>query len=340
MDQENNNNQAESLEDDSNSLETPINTGSNNSANPSESSNNNTVSNQSPTTNPVDPSNQSAKKKKNFFQKFNIYLILFTLILLISGVIITIAYLQNKNSTTPNTIKSQTLTQNTLNQLSNSDVSVGAPKQVLNVEANAVFAGKVLISDGLQVAGATQINGPLTLLGITVNGIGTFQQLTANNGLTVSGTTSLQGATTISQNLQVNGNGTFNGSLSTGQLTTSSLNLSGDLSILHHIVATGSKPTSNYNSALGNGGTGSVNGSDTAGNINLNTGTSPSAGCLITVTFVSAFSVTPYILLTPVGANSAGLAYYITRSNSSFSICDNTPPPAQSNISFDYFVVG
>ena len=133
MDQENNNNQAESLEDDSNSLETPINTGSNNSANPSESSNNNTVSNQSPTTNPVDPSNQSAKKKKNFFQKFNIYLILFTLILLISGVIITIAYLQNKNSTTPNTIKSQTLTQNTLNQLSNSDVSVGAPKQVLNV---------------------------------------------------------------------------------------------------------------------------------------------------------------------------------------------------------------
>lgn len=336
MDQDNNN-QAESLEDDSNSLESPFDGNSSNTSNTSVST---VDSNQVPNDSLNNLNDTKQRERKKFFQTFNIYLILFTLVLLVSGVIITIAYLQNKSSSTPTPLKSQTLTQNTLNQLANSDVSVGAPKQVLNVEANAVFAGKVLISNGLQVAGATQINGTLTLSGITVNGIGTFQQLTANNGLTVTGTTSLQGATTISQNLQVNGNGTFNGSLSAGQFTTNNLNLSGDLALEHHLVVTGTQPKSNYNSALGNGGTGSVNGSDTAGNINLNTGTNPTAGCLITISFTTAFAVTPYVLLTPVGASSAGLAYYINRTSNSFSVCDNTPPPAQANISFDYFVIG
>lgn len=283
--------------------------------------------------------NTPEKPKPRLFQDLNIYLLLFILILLLSGVVITISYLQSKNNAKEAVIKSQSLTQNTLNQLANNDVSVGAPKQVLNVEANAVFAGKVLISGGLQVAGSTQINGSLTLSGITVSGIGTFQQITTSGGLTVSGNTSLQGSTTIAQSLQVNGNTTVSGNLSTSSLTTGGLNLSGDLSLGHHLVTSGTSPLAQSNSNLGSGGTTSINGSDTAGNININTGSNPVAGCLVTISFNKSFSTTPYILLTPSSSDAASINYYVSRQTSSFSICDSTTPPTGGRIDFDYFVI-
>ncbi len=302
----------------------------------------NTATDTSQSTNQVSPTQSTSsddKPKKKLFQDLNIYLVLFVLILVIAGVVITISYLQSKNNSKQQNLKSQTLTQNTLNQLANNDVSVGAPKQVLNVEANAVFAGKVLISGGLQVAGGTQINGGLTLSGITVNGTGTFQQITTNNGLTVTGSTSLQGPTTIAQSLQVNGNATFSGGLSASSLTTGGLNLSGDLNIGHHLVTSGVSPTAQASSNVGSGGTATVNGSDTAGNININTGSNPTAGCLVTISFNKAYSTAPYVILTPSSSDASSINYYVDRQTSSFSVCDSSTPPSSGRIYFDYFVV-
>ena len=325
MESENQTDGGESLDEAQDSLETTSN----------QSNNSSTVNNPTPGSEPK----ENLKPKKNFFKEMNIYLLLFILIVLLSGVIVTISYLQSKNNAKQTNLQSQSLTQSTLNQLANNDVSVGAPKQILNVEANAVFAGKVLISDGLQVSGNTQLNGGLTLSGITVNGIGTFQQLTSSNGLTVTGNTSLQGPTTVAQSLQVNGTGTFNGSLSTTALTTGALNLSGDLTLAHHLVTSGVSPTSSMGSALGSGGTATLNGSDTAGNININTGSSPSAGCFITIYFNKSYANAPYVIVTPSSSPAASISYYINRSSNSFSLCDSNVPPAnQSTINFDYFV--
>lgn len=303
--------------------------------NTSSSNTSSTVNN--PTNNQTVPVKEK-KSFKNILAELNFYIIIFGLILVISGVIISIAYFQNQKTNVVKQLKSQSLTQSSLNQLASNDTSVGSPKQVLNVEANAVFAGKVLINNGLQAAGGAQINGNTVLSNLAVNGPGSFQQISSTNGLTVTGNTNLQGSTTISQSLQVNGNGTFNGNLSASQITAQSFQLNSDLTISNHIITSGSAPTTSAGNALGTGGTASINGSDTAGNININTGTSPSAGCYLTISFSKTFSSTPYIVVTPVGSSASGQSYYINRTTSSFTLCTSSTPPAQASFSFNYIV--
>ncbi len=284
---------------------------------------------------------QNKLKLKDKLAKFNIYLILFGLIVVLTIVVVVITYLQSQTPINNSTsLKNQNLTQNSLNQLAANDSTIGAPKQNLNVEANAVFAGRVLISNGLQVAGGEQINGGLGLTSLTVKGTGNFQQLNNSGNLSVTGNTSLQGSTTISASLQVNGNANFNGNVSSPQITTNSLQLSGNLNLSHHINVIGPSPSSTTLNAIGAGGTTTVNGTDTAGNININTGTNPSAGCLITVNFNLPYSSTPYIVVSPIGLASGSIHYYLERNQTSFNICSGSTPPSQANISFDYFIVG
>jgi len=283
----------------------------------------------------------SSKRFKDKLSNLNIYLILFGLIITLTAVIITITYLQSQQPIkNQNSFKTQNLTQNSLNQIAANDASIGTPKQDLNVEANTVFAGKVLISHGLQVAGGVQVNGALNLTSLTVKGTGNFQQLSDSGNLTVSGTTSLQGSTTIASSLQVNGNANFNGQISSPQITTNSLQLNGNLQLTHHLIVSGPSPTSTSLASIGQGGTSTVNGTDTAGSININTGVNPSPGCLININFSTAYSQTPYIIISPVGKDSAGLEYYINKNSSSFEICSNLTPPAQATIEFDYIVIG
>lgn len=272
-------------------------------------------------------------------QRFNIYLLLFAFVLLLAIVIILIAYLQSRQSSGSSNIQTQSLSQSTLQQLANSDATVGSNQSVLNVESSAVFAGQVLVRQNLEVAGNLQIGGTIALSNITVDGTGQFGQVSINKNLAVAGDTAIQGAATIGKSLQVNGGGTFSGALSAPQITTSSLQLSGNLVLTHHISVGGSTPGHNNGSALGSGGTSSVSGSDTAGSITINTGDSPAAGCFETITFASAFNATPHVLVTPIGSAAAGLSYYVNRSTTSFSICDSTAPPAGSSFGFDYFIL-
>lgn len=329
------------LESEGASLEDGVIDATGSSNNDTLDTSNNDLTDHQTTNSTTTPQAQPKPKLKDKLLKFNIYLILFGLIITLTGVIVTITYLQSQQPVkSQNSFKNQNLTQSSLNQLAANDSTVGAPKQDLNVEANAVFAGKVLISNGLQVAGGVQVNGSLGLTSLKVKGTGDFQQIGDSGNLTVSGTTSLQGSTTISASLQVNGNANFNGHVSSPQITTNSLQLNGDLQLSHHLIVTGPSPSSTSLPSIGQGGTSTVNGTDTAGSININTGTNPSVGCLISINFSIPYSQIPYVIISPIGKDSGGIGYYVNKTSSSFDVCSNSTPPAQANLEFDYLTVG
>jgi cytoskeletal protein CcmA (bactofilin family) len=321
-------------QDDENALETP-----DAGTTPSETSDSSTVDATSgkPSATPEEPPKKGGLKQT--LRRFNIYLLFFLLILVVAGGIILVAYFQSQKSNTTTTLKTQELTQETLQQVAASDATVGSSGQILNVQSNAVFAGQVLVREGLQVAGNLQISGVVAFTSLTVSGTTQVGQLQVNGPLSVSGDTGLQGALTVAKSLQVSGGASFGGTVTAPQLTVGSLQLSNDLTLTHHIVTGGPRPAHSGGSALGSGGSASLDGSDTAGTININIGGSPSPGCFISITFTSKFGNTPHVMVTPIGSAAGGLAYYVTRSTSSFSLCDATAPPSGASFAFDYFVI-
>lgn len=276
---------------------------------------------------------------RRIFAGTNVYVLLLVFIVLLAGIIGAVAYLHGRQNNSNTAITSQNLSQNALNQLSSSDETVGDAKQTLNVESNAVFAGQVLVRSNLEVAGTLQIGSSLQLAGITATGTSTFDELQVSKDLSVSGNIALQGQLTVQKSIDVNGGGTFNGTVSAPEITTGNLQLTGDLDLTHHITAGGVTPSRSAGSALGSGGTASVSGSDTAGSVSLNSDSSPSSGCMVTVTFQTKFNATPHVIVTPIGSAAGGLAYYVNRSTSSFSICTNSAPPASATFGYDYMVI-
>ncbi|MEO6761510.1 MAG: hypothetical protein ABI220_04010 [Candidatus Saccharimonadales bacterium] len=288
-----------------------------------------------------DDKNSKAKKTSGFkhiASHINVYLLMFIFLLVIAGVIFGVIYLSNKKQGNTE-IKSQDLTQNDLKQLANSDVTVGGTKQILNVQSNAVFAGKVLVKDSVEVVGDLKVGKSLTLPSINVTGNSIFGDTQVNKGLSVAQDASVQGQLTVQKSLSVGGGGTFGGAISAPQITTGGLTLSGDLILTHHITIGGVTPGHTNGSVLGGGGTSSVGGSDSAGSVNINTGSGATAGCFITVNFAQKFNSTPHILVTPVGPAAGGLGYYVNRTTSNFSLCSTVAPPSNASFSFDYFVL-
>lgn len=284
---------------------------------------------------PQKPKKESFLKK--FWHKFNIYLLLFILVIVLAvGIVVVLTFKSKQDA--QKTIATQQLTQDALKQLANTDVTVGDARQVLTVQSNAVFAGSVLIRSNLEIAGALRVGGELSLTSLKVSGNSQLSDTSVNN-LTVGGTLSLQGALTIKNGINVTGNSGFAGNVTTTSLTTGQLQLNGDLNVTSHISAGGPTPNASRGTAVGGGGTVNLTGSDTAGSIAINTGTSPPAGCFVNVTFSKRFNSTPHIAVTPIGAASAGLDYYVDRTTTGFSICTANPAPAASNFGFDYIAL-
>jgi len=283
---------------------------------------------------------KKSKGVKKIRQRFNILILMFGFIVVVGLGIIFIAYSQSKKSSSTNNIQTQSLSKSTLEQLANNDATVGNSKSILNVQSSAVFAGQVLVKQNLEVAGNLQIGGTVALSNIAVSGTSQLGQVTVSKDLAVTGDTAIQGSSTIAKSLQVNGNGSFGGTLTALQIATSSLQLNGDLVLTHHINIGGGTPGRSGGSALGSGGSVSVGGSDTAGSITINTGGGPAAGCFATITFTKPFAATPYVLVTPIGSAAGGLGYYVNASPTGFSVCDASPPPGGASFGFDYFVVG
>lgn len=292
----------------------------------------------------TDPTKPAKKVRKNgplqrFWHHFNIYIVLFGLLVIVSVVIVTLIYLKSRTTTvTPaGSIRSQSLSADTLKDLANNGTQIGDPKQVLNIQSNSVFSGAVLVRGELQVAGGLKLgSSSLSINDLTIGGSANINTLQAQS-LNVAGA-SRSNDLTVLRNLTVNGASTINGGLTTPVLSVGRLQLNSDLSLTRHIVGGGATPARSNGTALGSGGTTTVSGSDTAGSITINTGGGPAAGCFVSLTFTSSFSGTPHVVVTPVGSAAASLNYYINRSNTGFSVCTTNAAPNNASFGFDYHI--
>lgn len=284
------------------------------------------------------PKQSLGKKIQGLITHVNVYVLLFLLIIVLAAGFVLIGIQRNKKANSPTTVNTQTLTAEELKKLSESEQKIGDPKSTLSIESNAIFSGKVLVRDSLDVAGTIKVGGALSLPGISVSGASTFDQVTANN-LTITGNTAIQGQLNIQKGLTSSGGASFGGPVSAPILSVQSLQLSGDLTISRHIDAAGGTPGKTDGSALGAGGTVAVSGTDTAGTVNINTGGGAGAGCFVTITFTNRFNNTPHVVITPVGSAAASMNYYINRSSSNFSICTASTPPSGQSFAFDYVVI-
>jgi hypothetical protein len=277
---------------------------------------------------------------KETLRHINIYFLGFVFLVVLAATGAGIYYFStNKKVDNANKIKSSTLSSDSLKQLENTDVTVGDSKQILTVKSNAIFGGSVLLKGDVEVAGKLVVGDQLSLTGINVGGESTLQDAKIANDLSVAHNLAVQGLISAQGGLSVSGNTTF-ANLSVNSLTVSSLNFSGTWNLTQHIVAGGGTPGRSSGSALGGGGTVGISGSDTAGTININTGGGASAGCFATVNFAKRYDGTPHVVVTPVGSAAAGLAYYVTRNTSGFSVCTASNPPDGASFAFDYIVLG
>jgi len=276
---------------------------------------------------------------KGIWSRLNIYLLLFILVMLVAGAVVIVLTVKGRQADKDNTAttSTQNLSEDTLKQLASSETTIGSSSQILNIESNAIFNGAVLVKKDLEVAGAIKVNGALTLPGITVSGTSNFNQIQAST-LNLSGAATVSGTLTAKNGLSVNGNGNFTGSVTATQISTSSLQINGNLILTHHVVGGGAIPNLAKGIALGGGGTASVSGSDTSGSITIATGSGPGAGCFATINFASDYSSTPHVVVTPIGAAAGNLDYYVNRSTSSFSVCTASAPAAGQTFGFDYII--
>lgn len=283
------------------------------------------------------PKQGFGKKIQGLIMHINIYILAFIFIVVLAGGLVLVGVQRNKKVDTPSTINTTKLSEEELQKISESEQKVGDPKSTLSIESNAIFNGKVLIRDSLDVAGTIKVGGALSLPGISVSGNSTFDQITTNN-LTITGNTSIQGQLSVQRGITSSGGATFGGPVSAPQLTVQSLQLSGDLQITRHIDASGGTPRKTDGSALGPGGTASISGSDTAGTINVNVAAGAGAGCYVSVSFAQRFNGTPHVVVSPVGQAAAEVNYYITnRTNSGFSLCATAV--RTGSFAFDYIVI-
>lgn len=287
------------------------------------------------------PAEKKMSPLKRFIKRVNIYFLLFMLILVIAGIVMVVMYLNSQKTPVVPNVASQELTEEALRQLANTDATVGNTSQTLNIQGNAVIDGQSLMRGDLNIAGNLQTGGSIQGPSLTISGSSNLAEAQINN-LQVASNVAIQGDTTM-RNLSVAGTSTFGGAVTASQLTVSQLTISGNgvLQVPNHLSFTGPTPSRSIMSAgLGGGGTASINGSDTSGTVNINTGNNPQAGCMVRIGFNRAFGGQPRVLISPVGAAAGRTSYYVDRDGSGFSICASTPAPANSAMAFDYFVTG
>ncbi len=289
-------------------------------------------------------SKASAAKKpsrfKAFLRRINVYFLLFSVLLVIAAIIAIVNYLNSQSEPPAPDIATQSLSAEELQQLANADTSVGDTSQTLTIQGNAVIAGQTLTRGNLDVAGNFQTGGSIQSPDITVSGSANLGETQSNN-LQVAGNTSIQGNTTM-RDLNVAGSSSFGGAMTASQITVTRLILSGNasLQVPNHISFTGASPSRTANTGtLGAGGSASVNGSDAAGTVNINTGNRPSPGCMVQITFNQPYGSQPHVIISPVGAAAGQTQHYVTRTTSGFSICSANAAPANQSFAFDYFVM-
>ena len=295
-----------------------------------------------------DPSADSEPVKKPsgikaFIKKVNIYLLGFILLVVLAGFIAAISFFNSKKTPPAPNIVNQNLTQDQLKQLSNSNSTIGDTGQTLTIQGSAIITGQALVRGDLNVAGSIKLGGDMAVQNFSAAGTSNLAA-TQIQSLQVAEGSTLKGPVTVQNDLTVGGAASFNKPITANRLTVTTLILSGNavLQVPNHIAFTGASPRrqSTDSSALGSGGSASINGSDTTGTVNVNTGGGTGRGCFVTVSFNRPFTSTPHVLITPIGEAAGQTDYYVTRSTSGFSICTHNAAPTHANFAFDYFITG
>jgi cytoskeletal protein CcmA (bactofilin family) len=285
------------------------------------------------------PSEKIPKKKTSLTEKLrslvtriNIYLLLFIMLIIVGLIIFFVVFNASQDSNSAVT-ESQELTQEAIDELIGSDAKVGDPKQLLTIESDSVFAGKVLIRDGLDVAGPIKVGGSLSLPGITVSGASAFDEVSINT-LAIAGDATVQGQLSVERGLTVSGPVTFSGTFSAASFSIQSLQVNQNLQLNRHIDAGGPTPRVSAGGGIGSGGTVTISGTDTAGTVTVNIGSGGGNGVLAIINFAAAFDGTPHVVISPVNS-AAPNAFISNRTTTGFSISSS----GQSTVSFDYIVI-
>lgn len=307
----------------------------------------------------ADPAATTKPKAKGFkaiLGKVNIYLLLFILVVVIAVAAYIVLYFMNKRETEIR-LETTRITEETLEQLKTSDAIVGDPQQILTIESNAVITGKVVMRDTLDIAGALRIGGALSIPSIQAAGSGSFGSLSTNDlqaggNAAIGGILDVVGTVTMGENLTVAGSINAGGRLDVGGPATigGNLNVDGTISArginfdqisITRINITGANPGVSVGGAAGSGATASVNGTDTAATVTINTGGSTGTGILATINFTGAFnSNNPHPVITPNGPGCSGINYYITNVTANqFSIATSSAAPAGATCRFNYIVI-
>lgn len=272
-------------------------------------------------------------------RKVNVYLLIFILLVIVGGAIALVTYINSQKAPVTPDVASQQLNADALKQLANTDATVGNSSQTLTIQGNTVITGQTLTRGNLNVAGNIQTGGSIQGPSLTISGAANLGA-TQINSLQVATTLAVQGATTLAD-INVAGTSSFNGAMTASQITVTNLILSGNasLQIPNHIAFTGPSPSRTVNTAvLGNGGTMSLNGSDTSGTININSGNNTVPGCFAHITFQQTYTNQPHVIVSPIGSAAGQTQYYVDRNNTGFSICTANAAPPNQSFGFDYFV--
>lgn len=284
------------------------------------------------------PRKSISQRVQGLISGANIYLLLFILVLLLASFAAFASYTANKKAT-QSTINGQNLSTEDLQNIKNNETTIGDSKQTLTIASNAVFNGRVLVRDSLDVAGTIRVGGALSLPGITVSGTSSFENVQIGNNLSVSGNQAIQGTLTVQRNLSVGGSATFAGTISAPSLSIDQLIMNKDIQLNRHIDAGGTSPRVTSGAAVGGAGTVSISGSDTAGTVSINFGTGLAAGIIANITFGQTFTQTPHVVITPVGSNCANLNYYTSRTTGGFSIGTTNAGNPGSSCAFDFIAI-
>lgn len=110
-----------------------------------------------------------------------------------------------------------------------------------------------------------------------------------------------------------------------------------------HVVTGGTAtPTSAVKAAAGAGATATVTGNDMAGQVTLTTGTAPTPGAMLDITFANAWAATPksVIFTAESGAGALLAPYTAGRSSTVFTLGLGAAPAASTTYTFNYQVLG
>ncbi len=240
-----------------------------------------------------------------------------------------------------------------LDQLGVNRSSATDPSVALVVTPNAEFNGSLTVSKDVKLAtklsagqtSLTQLDaGNTSLTQLNVNGASSLSDTAVRTNLTVAGTTRLQGPVTLDKILTVNGGAnvsgdlTIGGALTTNNFSARSLTSISTLTIGGHIVTNGPVPGIAQGPSAGPSGTVSVGGNDASGTVVMNTGQAPVAGIIASITFRTPYGTIPHVVISPVGAPTGSLQFYINRSSTGFSIGTSNAPAPASGYVFDYIV--